>query len=1040
MATSEKELELQLMEAGNRLVEPPSSVDELIPLLDQVEGFLSRVEQSPSQSMQNALYPSLKALVAEHLFRHSDVDVKVAVAACISEITRITAPDAPYDDDQMREVFQLIVSSFENLSDKTSRSFIKRTSILETVAKVRSCVVMLDLECDELIVEMFRHFLKAIRDYHPEAVFTSMVTIMSLVLEESEDIPTELLSPILDSIKKENEKVPPVARSLAEKVLENCASKLQPYLTQAVENLGISYDDYSSVLASVCQVTADAATGKHVDDESILAEAPLENAAQDDKHIPEEAVKTEQVDHANEKSPKAIVCNGTMQTAEDDSLADSKSVKKEEGDCIVKSKNDTSTVAEPDISKAEEVINSDPKLEQSTLEKERKSDSKLTKPSDSSHVDEKAVETLKDHKSDSKDDSGSPRDILSVDGAVSSEMRRETDVQHSSQIPTEDESTDVASPTPSGTDSHSKRAARSKRKESVGKETTSSVDDVSKKAYEATSDSEATTNIRAGKKVANVVSNEDNTPVDVDDNKKESDTASDLEAKSVKSSKKVDSRGNNAGETKKESDTASDSEAKSVKSSKKVDSRGNNADETKKESDTASDSEAKSVKSSKKVDSRGNNADETKKESDTASDSEAKSVKSSKKVDSRGNNVDETKKESDTASDSEAKSLKKSSKKVYSSLNKADEYTSRQLTDSKRQARGKVVPEKDRAKTSTKNDDEEVVGSPKSVKPNKQDCQTKETPKTNSKRKHTPSKEKASDSMEYGENLVGLKVKVWWPKDREFYEGFIHSFDPSKKKHKVHYNDGDQEILNLKREKWAVIDDESGSDEEGTDDHPSPDGSSDMSQRRKAKTADVSSKKAKMDASPRRGAGTSTGKSKGAASKYGRKTKDDAKMDGKSKDGSKSVSKSNNDSAAKSKDHTPKTGSNSVDISSKVINKSKNEDGGDMPKSTKSKDNGTATPKASAKLKQDASKAAKSKQESPKVSPPSKGKPLKSGGKSNANSTGKSKSEASKVKESEGTKENSSDSAKVVGSAKRKASSLSKAQGSDSKSGKKQRR
>ena len=52
--------------------------------------------------MQSALSPSLKALVADKLFRHSDVDVKVAVASCISEITRITAPDAPYDDDQMK--------------------------------------------------------------------------------------------------------------------------------------------------------------------------------------------------------------------------------------------------------------------------------------------------------------------------------------------------------------------------------------------------------------------------------------------------------------------------------------------------------------------------------------------------------------------------------------------------------------------------------------------------------------------------------------------------------------------------------------------------------------------------------------------------------------------------------------------------------------------------------------------------------------------------------------------------------------------------
>lgn len=55
------------------------------------------------------------------------------------------------------------MESFERLDDLTSRSFLKRVSILETVAKVRSCVVMLDLECDDLILEMFQHFLKTIR-------------------------------------------------------------------------------------------------------------------------------------------------------------------------------------------------------------------------------------------------------------------------------------------------------------------------------------------------------------------------------------------------------------------------------------------------------------------------------------------------------------------------------------------------------------------------------------------------------------------------------------------------------------------------------------------------------------------------------------------------------------------------------------------------------------------------------------------------------------------------------------------------------------
>ncbi|XWS70491.1 hypothetical protein CRYUN_Cryun03dG0052600 [Craigia yunnanensis] len=920
MAASDKELELQLMEAGNKLVEPPSSVEELIPLLDQVESCLSRVEQSPSQALQNALSPSVKALVAEQLFRHPDDDVKVAVAACISEITRITAPDAPYDDDHMREVFQLIVSSFENLSDKSSCSFVKRTAILETVAKVRSCVVMLDLECDALITEMFQHFLKAIRDYHAEAVFTSMVTIMTLVLEESEDISAELLSPLLASVRRDNEEVLPIAQRLAERVLENCASKLKPYLIQAVENLGISFDDYSSVVASICQVAAgaveqnDAATDKHVDDESKPAEAPLNKPAQEDKVIPKEAVSTEQVDLANEKSPKSVVSNGDVQRAEDDSLADSNSIKKQEDDHLAdKSKNaDTSTVAERERLEAEKVVNSDSKSEQSTQEKGRKSDSKSTKPFDSSHVDEKEAETLTVHKNDCKDDAGSPREDLSIDGAASSENKREKDVPPSSPKATEDDSTNVDSPTPSGAvpdESHSKRAARPKRKESLSKETTSSVDDVSKKASEGISDSEAKTNKRSGKRVATVVSNKDNAPAD----------------------------------------------------------------------------------------------------------------------------VDETKKESGIASDSEATSLKKSSKKVDSSSNNVDGSSSRQLEDKKRRAQGKVVPEKDGTKASIKNDDEEMVASPKSVRPNKHDSNMEETPKTNSKRKQTPSKEKASDSIEYGENLVGLKVKVWWPKDRAFYEGVIQSFDSVKKKHKVYYNDGDEEILNLKREKWEAIEDESESDEKEAADHPSPDGSSEMPQKKKAKTADQPSKKAKLDALPKRGGGTSPGKLKGAATESGRKTKEDGIVDGKSKDGSKSVSKSGNDNVTKSKDHTSKSGSKSVDVASKVGNKSKN-DSGDTPKSTKSKDDGCVTPKASTKSKQDTSKTIKSKQETPQISSNSKGKPLKSGGKSNTNGTGKSKSGSSKVKE------NSTDSAKVVESAKRKLPSSSKAHISDSKSGKKQRR
>ncbi|KAK7835706.1 hypothetical protein CFP56_023231 [Quercus suber] len=79
-----------LKEAGNRLLNPHSSIDDLLTLLDEVENLLGYMEQVPSKSMRDALFPSVKALINNKLLRHAKMDVKVAAVSCIIEITRIT--------------------------------------------------------------------------------------------------------------------------------------------------------------------------------------------------------------------------------------------------------------------------------------------------------------------------------------------------------------------------------------------------------------------------------------------------------------------------------------------------------------------------------------------------------------------------------------------------------------------------------------------------------------------------------------------------------------------------------------------------------------------------------------------------------------------------------------------------------------------------------------------------------------------------------------------------------------------------------------
>ncbi|XP_071730569.1 sister chromatid cohesion protein PDS5 homolog C-like [Rutidosis leptorrhynchoides] len=329
MESADVELERQLKERGKQLSHPSDSIDELLSVLDHVEKFLSKVDQSPTKSFLDALKPLKNELIHDNLSKHSDDDVKVAVASCIIQITRITAPDPPYVDDQMREVFKLIVSSFEDLADQSSRSYKKRASIIEIVSRYKLCFIMLDLECDALIVEMFEHFLRSVRDYHPKLIYSSMEDIMVVVLEESEEISVELLKPLLASVKKDNQGVLPIARKLEEGILMKSADKLKPYMMPAVTSLGARLDEYSKVVASICEGTTATVeqndkneSGLQPANGSILQQADeskITRASSDHADpVVKEGACHEEVDATLDRSQNSVISNGVNITGNEE--------------------------------------------------------------------------------------------------------------------------------------------------------------------------------------------------------------------------------------------------------------------------------------------------------------------------------------------------------------------------------------------------------------------------------------------------------------------------------------------------------------------------------------------------------------------------------------------------------------------------------------------------------------------------------------------------------------------------------------------------
>ncbi|KAJ7951975.1 Sister chromatid cohesion protein PDS5-like B-B [Quillaja saponaria] len=782
MSSSEKELEEQLKDAGNILLNPPSSIDQLLSLLDKLENLLANVEQAPPRSMQEALLPLMKALVSTELFKHLDENVKISVASCITEITRITAPDAPYDDEQMKEIFQLTVSAFRKLSHVSSRCYAKAVSILDTIARIRSCLVMLDLECDELVIEMFQHFLISIRPNHPHAVFLAMETIMTTVLDESEEISSELLRPLLDSVRKENQTISPISWNLGEKVITNCAAKLKPYLMEAVQSTGKALDDYAPIVTSICQNGAEIPQHDHLNDTREKRVQPDKNELDVKKDANKRSKDVEKLVHDNDyPTDVSLVMDDISKLKNDDGNAPTRnhenigkeSLKKQRTHQNKNSKsNDTGGYSEPDNS--EPLKEGKAEIEPDSIPKKRgwKPNSLMNPEEGYDHFWISSGRNItKRKKSNEKE-----IDCLPSENPVAKKDTLPSKVEKVSEVlvsqPKIDEITDVASPVMNHTlpeESHPKRG-RSKNLSSTGNQ------------------GAGLNSVLASKEDSLNALPKSHAPEPAGvSSKKDSEDTNNFELKPQKPSRKIG--------------LASKSDNKVTLDAGLVVSEMD---------EVLSDAEKKS-KSLMNVDTMNRD---------------------------RGRCLVQL----------DVKRRRRSSVSITKDLASVSKIVTECSTISLKSDESCFVETpKTKRKRKPANGKEEGNGS----------C-FEETPKTKSKRKPTTGKEEASATAEPVEQLVGSKIKVWWPMDKTFYEGVIYSYDPVKKKHKVLYADGDDEMLNLKKQCWELIGDDASTNADPELDIPKPEPASDMLQKGKGKPKSASAKKANATSSKRNGASTSS--------------------------------------------------------------------------------------------------------------------------------------------------------------------------------------
>ncbi|XP_076902123.1 uncharacterized protein LOC143556758 [Bidens hawaiensis] len=764
------------------------------------------------------------------------MDVKVSVASCISEITRITAPDAPYTDDQMRDVFQLIVSSFEDLADRSSQSFNKRASILETISKVRSCVIMLDLECDELIVKMFEHFLNSVRDYHLDAIYSSMESIMVLVIEESEEISVDLLKPLLASVKKDRVAVLPIAHKLGKDVLLKSAEKLKPYMMPALTALGESLDKYHKVVTAVCEGTA--ANFDDTDAEQQLAdESKVTTAASDhvDQVVKAEVSSKEEVDSTVEnKSPKSVMSNGVNETV--------KEPKAEEASVDQESKKPEEDKSEEPV-KQEDTADSDPdKLAKEDVKTEKEADTVVNsvEPSDSSHVEgDKEVKKDDDVKESEteiekeKDDDVKRENENEKDDVKAPEDKNEKDDVKESENQNEEDK-DVKDVKVSENKIEEEKDVKETENEAVESKpaATAQSNNVPDESLVQSEKEPAPQEVKTASPTKSEPTDEGLTQEDKPEDQKQEDTKTVIE----KEVKLADT------ENMSEDDEASDSDAKPVKRSRSKTTKqsGKRSKQSGKKSETPvkkeekgkiaveedeeDDSDDKPLKHSARK-STSKKKDEGKKRASSknvAEKEQAKSLSEDDEMDVSPKIAVEEDESDDKPLKRTGKRSKQSGKKLETPVKKgekskievdSDDSDDKPLKQSAKRSTSRKKNDgkqrKDQAKSLSGDDEMDIT--PKS---DKREGKSTETPVTSANRKRSAGKTEASDTIKYDESLVGKKVKVWWPEDKMYYEGVVTEFYPAKKKHKVSYVDGDEEKLNLKTQKWEILKEFSVCDDE----------------------------------------------------------------------------------------------------------------------------------------------------------------------------------------------------------------------------------
>lgn len=177
----------------------PITTKELLARLSILQKELSELDQATVDL--SSLEKVKSDLVNKKLLKNTNLGVQIYVACCLSDILRLFAPDAPYNDTTLLNIFRLFLSQFQNLDNVDSSFYDHYVYLLERVAEVELIVLLTDLDNnDKLIVQLFECFysLSSSSSFDSNSLESFLVDILGQVISEVNQLDLKVLKLILN--------------------------------------------------------------------------------------------------------------------------------------------------------------------------------------------------------------------------------------------------------------------------------------------------------------------------------------------------------------------------------------------------------------------------------------------------------------------------------------------------------------------------------------------------------------------------------------------------------------------------------------------------------------------------------------------------------------------------------------------------------------------------------------------------------------------------------------------------------------------------